>query len=93
MIDAIFDMVLQTAYYSIIIHLSVDLQKTAKLSLIQSLIQSYRQPIYRRTAINVPFSWLIEAAQVSLMQSIKFIFKFAYRKLQRRPFVSISRCL
>ena len=69
-IDAIFDMGLQTAYYSIIIHLSVDLQKAAKLSLIQSLIQSYRQSIYRRTAINVSFSWLIEAAQVSLMQSI-----------------------
>ena len=69
-IDAIFDMGLQIAYNSIIIHLSVDLQIAAKLSLIQSLIQSYRQPIYRRTAINVSFSWLIEAAQVSMMQSI-----------------------
>ena len=69
-IDAIFDMGLQIAYYSIIIHLSVDLQKAEKLSLIQSLIQFYRQLIYRRTAINVSFSWLIEAAQVSLMQSI-----------------------
>ena len=69
-IDAIFDMDLQTAYCSIIIHLSITLQKPAKLSLIQSLIQSYGQLIYRRTAINASLSWFIEAAQVSLMQSI-----------------------
>ena len=61
---------LQRAYYSIIIHLSVNLQKAAKLSLIQSLIQSDRQLIYSRTAINVSLSWLVEAAQVSFMQSI-----------------------
>ena len=70
-IDAIFYMGLQTAYYSITSHLSITLQKPAKLYLIQSLIQSYRQLIYMRTAINVSLSWLIEAAQVSLMQSIK----------------------
>ena len=69
-IDAIFDMGLQTAYYSIIIYPSITLQKPAKLSLIRSLIQSYRQLIYRRTAINVSLIWLIEAAQISLMQSI-----------------------
>ena len=65
-IDAIFYMGLQTTYSSIIIHLSITLQKPAKLSLLQSLIQSYGQLIYRRTAINVSLSWLIEAAEVSL---------------------------